>query len=92
MDDRRTDAEAGTYAIRLGGTLHRRWEAWFDGLTVSHEPDGTTVLHGAVADQAALHGLLARIRDLGLPLLAVTRNGGGPSEPTHPQTYERTIR
>jgi len=76
MDDRSSDADAGTYVIRLGGTLHRRWEARFDGLTVSHEADGTTVLRGAVPDQAALHGLLARIRDLGIPLLAVSRDGG----------------
>lgn len=60
------------YEIRLAGRLDPRWSAWFDGLTPSACPDGTTTLRGPVADQAALHGLLARIRDLGIPLLAVT--------------------
>lgn len=98
MSDRPKPADAGTYEIRLGGTLDRRWEAWFDGLAVSHEPDGTTVLRGAIADQAALHGLLARIRDLGIPLLAVTRDGGErpehhtTPEPIDTDTHERTIR
>ena len=92
MRDRPTPAFTGTYVIRLGGTLHRRWETWFEGLTVSHEPDGTTVLRGAIADQAALHGALARIRDLGLPLLAVTRDGDEGPEATDTDTNERTIR
>ena len=65
--------EAGRYEIRLQGHLDPRWSAWFDGLTLSREADGTTVIHGAVADQAALHGLLQRVRDIGLPLLSVTR-------------------
>ena len=59
--------EAGRYEIRLTGHLDARWTAWFDGLTVSHESDGTTVISGQIADQAALHGLLQRVRDLGLP-------------------------
>ncbi len=63
---------AGSYAIRLSGHLHQRWAAWFDGLTVVHQDDGTTVISGPLADQAALHGLLQRVRDLGLPLISVT--------------------
>jgi hypothetical protein len=65
--------EAGRYEIRLAGRLDAHWTAWFDGLTVSHESDGTTVISGPVADQAALHGLLQRVRDLGLPLISVAR-------------------
>jgi hypothetical protein len=64
--------EAGRYEIRLTGRLDAHWAAWFDGLTVSHESDGTTVLRGPIADQAALHGVLQRVRDLGLPLVSVT--------------------
>ena len=66
-------ADTGGYEIRITGRLHARWAAWFDGLTVSHEGDGTTLIRGPIADQAALHGLLQRVRDLGLPLVSVTR-------------------
>jgi hypothetical protein len=65
--------EAGRYEIRLTGRLDARWNAWFDGLTVTYENDGTTVISGQVPDQAALHGLLQRVRDLGLPLVSVKR-------------------
>jgi hypothetical protein len=66
--------EAGRYEIRLAGHLDARWAAWFDELTVRHEGDGTTLISGPIADQAALHGLLQRVRDLGLPLVSVTRD------------------
>jgi len=65
--------DAGRYEIRLIGHLDARWAAWFDGLTVSREGDGTTVVSGQIADQAALHGLLQRVRDLGLPLVSITQ-------------------
>ena len=65
--------DAGPYEIRLAGHLDPRWAAWFDGMTVSREPDGTTAVRGEVPDQAALHGLLQRVRDLGLPLVSVRR-------------------
>jgi hypothetical protein len=61
----------GRYEIRLKGRLDARWGAWFDGLTVTQDSDGTTVIGGPVADQAALHGLLQKTRDLGLPLISV---------------------
>ncbi len=61
------------YEIRLKGHLHSRWAAWFDGLSLINESDGTTILHGLVADQAALHGLLQKVRDAGLPLVSVTQ-------------------
>lgn len=57
--------------IRLKGHLDTRWASWFDGLTISQTEDGDTVLAGPVADQAALHGLLKKVRDLGLPLLSI---------------------
>lgn len=74
--------EAGRYEIRLTGRLDAHWAAWFDGLTVSHESDGTTVIRGRVADQAALHGVLQRVRDLGLPLVSVTRVDAGQTKTT----------
>ena len=67
------DLDAARYEIRLAGRLEARWAAWFDGLTASRDGDGTTLISGHVADQAALHGLLQRVRDLGLPLVSVTR-------------------
>ena len=65
--------EGGSYEIRLEGHLNARWADWFDGLSLTQESDGTTVLSGSVVDQAALHGLLGKVRDLGLPLIAVQR-------------------
>jgi hypothetical protein len=77
MSERRTSTGdrpgAGRYEIRLTGHLEARWAAWFDGLTISHESDGTTVISGPIADQAALHGLLQRVRDLGVSLVSVTQ-------------------
>lgn len=65
------DPEGGWYEIRLRGHLETRWAAWFDGMTLRHDRDGSTVLSGPVADQAALHGILQKVRDIGLPLVAV---------------------
>ena len=64
--------EAGWYEIRLRGRLDERWTSWFDEMTVVPGPGGVTVLRGPVADQAALHGILARLRDLGAPLISLT--------------------
>ena len=60
----------------MRGHLAPRWAGWFEGMTLTRHDDGTTVIHGPVADQSALHGLLRRIGDIGLPLVSVT--------PTHP--------
>ena len=65
------DHETGSCAIRVKGHLDGRWSAWFDGLTVTTEDDGTTVIRGPVTDQAALFGLLQKLRDVGLPLVSV---------------------
>ena len=70
----------GWYEIRLKGHLDPRWAAWFDGLRLTREDDGTTVLNGPVVDQAALYGLLRQVRDLGLPLLSVTHVEGDQPE------------
>ena len=72
--------EGGSYEIRVMGRLDTRWVARFDGLNLRHESDGTTTIHGPVRDQAALHGVLARLRDLGLPLVSVTRLGQAASD------------
>jgi hypothetical protein len=75
--------EPGRYEIRLQGHLPDRWAAWFDGMSLTTEGDGTTVVSGPIVDQAALHGLLTRVRDTGLALVSVTRVGPGrPAAPT----------
>lgn len=67
------------YEIRVAGRLGPRWSSWFDGLTLTAEDDGTTAIRGPVVDQAALHGLLQRLRDLGVDLLSLTRTAPGES-------------
>ncbi len=69
------------YKIRVKGHLGSEWTDWFEGLTITLEEDGTTLLTGLVIDQAALHGLLKKVRDLGLPLVSV-----GPVEPDQADT------
>jgi hypothetical protein len=61
------------YQIRLQGRVSRQWADWFDGLTITVADNGDTLLTGPVVDQAALHGLLKKVRDLGLPLLSITQ-------------------
>lgn len=70
------------YEIRIKGHLDRRWMVRFDGLSMRLDPDGSTVISGPVADQAAPHGLLQQVRDLGLPLVSVVRlQAGQPDAP-----------
>ena len=72
------------YEIRVSGHLGSRWAAWFDGLELTTEDDGTTVLRGPVVDQSALHGLLLKLRDIGIPLVSLTElPPGEPSELPH---------
>lgn len=70
------------YEIRVKGQLDQHWSAWFEGLTISHDGQGNTVLRGPLADEAALHGVLMKVRDLALPLLSVNRQdvGGSPEK------------
>lgn len=74
--------ERERYAIRIKGHLDDRWADWFDGMTMTRADNGETLLQGPVNDQAALHGLLRKVRDLGLPLLSVIqlepRQANGP--------------
>jgi hypothetical protein len=70
------------YKIRVKGHLDERWSEWFDGLEITNLQNGETMLYGNVVDQAALHGVLNKVRDLGLPLIAVT--GDGLDQPEEP--------
>jgi hypothetical protein len=85
-NDRR---EAGRYEIRIQGHLETRWAGWFDGLRLTHDSDGTTVIRGPVVDQAALHGLLQKVRDIGLPLVSVTHLG--PKQENEPDVEATPI-
>jgi hypothetical protein len=68
------------YQIRLKGHLGSHWTGWFESMTITLKDDGDTLLTGPVVDQAALYGLLKRVRDLGLPLLSVIRVESGPAD------------
>jgi len=80
------------YEIRVNGHLGSRLAAWFDGLILTTEDDGTTVLRGSMVDQSALHGLLTKLRDLGIPLVSLTElPTGEPTDPSnlsnHPSSH-----
>ena len=82
----------GQYEIRIAGHLDPRWVAWFDGLSLTTGSDGTTVISGPVADQSALHGLLLKVRDMGLPLISVTRVDLDPGTPAPHQALPTPAR
>jgi hypothetical protein len=92
-DERTTEASSGRptadhlpaphYEIRVDGHLGGRWAARFDGMTLTQADDGTTVIAGPIIDQAALHGVLQGVRDLGIGLRSLTRLGPD-TKPTHP--------
>jgi hypothetical protein len=73
-------SQATVYQIRIKGHLGRQWTDWFGGLTITLEDNGDTLLTGPVVDQAALHGLLRKVRDLGMPLLSVIRVKRGQAD------------
>ena len=75
-----SETETETYEIRVQGRLAERWSAWFDGMEITAADDGSTLIRGPVADQAALHGLIQKVRDLGLPLLSVTNAQTGQTQ------------
>jgi hypothetical protein len=72
LEPKPTSSQPVVYQIRLKGHLGSQWTDWFEGLTITLEDDGDTLLTGPVVDQAALHGLLKKVRDLGLPLVSVS--------------------
>ena len=76
------------YEIRVKGHLDSHWSVWFDGLTITNLPHGEALLSGALADQAALHGVLMKVRDLGLPLLAVNQ---ASADGAHEQGGQRDV-
>ena len=71
MNELQNEPVGKIYEIKIKGHLNASWADWFEELTFTHESDGTTTLTGKIIDQAALHGMLKKVRDLGLPLLSV---------------------
>ena len=85
--------EPSLYQIRLKGHLGQQWAAYFEGLTLSNSENGEALLIGMITDQAALHGVLAKIRDLGLPLLSVNcfaSRAAGDDADSEPRSQEET--
>ena len=74
------NSNSKVYEIRLKGHLDARWVKWFDGLAITQDENGNTLLSGPVADQPALHGILKKVRDVGLPLLSVNSVEPGTKE------------
>ncbi len=84
MSKRQYDVKGKRYEIMVKGHLDQNWSDWFTSISIRHEKDGTTTIIAEDLDQAALHGLLKRVRDLGLPLLAVNQVDSKPEiEPTN---------
>jgi hypothetical protein len=92
MAPHRERPASAAYVLRVDGHLDHHWSPWFGGLTLTHEADGTTSLTGVLSDQAQLHGLLAKIRDLGVPLLSLAvLDPPGHADPTS-TVEERLLR
>jgi hypothetical protein len=75
------EGRMAAYEIRVKGHLDKHWSEWFDGLTIANVENGDAVLSGEIVDQPALHGVLNKVRDLGLPLIAVSRVKSVPEDP-----------
>ena len=73
-----------TYCIRIKGVLEKRWSEWFDGLDITHESDGTTTISGSLPDQAAMHSILLKIRDMNLTLISVNQSESNPGQEAQP--------
>ena len=78
--EKKTSMSQEFYQITVKGHLNPNWANWFDGLTITPLPNGTTAISGPIVDQAALHGVLRKVRDLGVPLLSVTRVRPGQAD------------
>ena len=86
-DEQKSNPEANqqtVYQFKLKGHLGQQWLNWFEGLTATLEEDGNTLLSGTVVDQSALHGILKKIRDLGMPLLSMNLIDSNPADKTDP--------
>ena len=86
LEPRPASSQPVIYQIRIKGHLGREWTDWFDGLTITLEDNGDTLLTGPVVDQAALHGLLKKVRDLGAPLVSVSQV---PFKEAHPSRSKK---
>jgi hypothetical protein len=73
------------YTIRVEGLIGKSWSSWFEGMTIEHQEGGETVLSGPLVDEAALYGVLTKIRDLGLPLVELKRTEAGAQAPHEPE-------
>jgi hypothetical protein len=98
MNQRQEPPAPAHYELRIDGHLDDQWSAWFGGLTLVREDDGTTTLRGPVTDQAELHGLLAKVRDLGTTLISVKtidapdrRSLSHGQEPLPPNSYQEAV-
>ena len=91
MSSTREFDKPSIYQIRVKGNLDRRWSDWFDGFNIDLDENDETLLIGSVTDQAALHGLLSKIRDLGLPLLSVSRQTGPQGEFIEEENFTETV-
>jgi hypothetical protein len=80
------------YEIRVQGRLDQRWSEWFEGLAITYDADDNTVLRGPLVDEAALHGVLIKVRDLALPLLAVNRIADHEAKPETGDSVEQSER
>jgi hypothetical protein len=83
LEPKPTPSQTAIYQIRLKGYLDSQWTDWFEGLTITLEENGDTLLTGSVTDQAALHGLLKKVRDLGMPLVSVNQVQFDETHPYH---------
>ncbi len=91
LDLKPNPSQPPVYQIRLEGYVDSHWTDWFEGLTIATKDNGDTLLTGPVIDQAALHGLLRKVRDLGIPLVSLNRVEPGPAEASEIKSSSSSI-